>query len=156
MCEPTTIMAVAAVASAAVGAYGMHQQARAQKSALAAEADATDRERISADQKADDQAERIGMQVSQARGRQEAVLASSGVDMNFGSAASIRAANDYYGLRDQTTAARNAADVDFNYRDRARQLRSGSAQIRPWMAAGGSLLSSSGKVAQAWYNYKAA
>lgn len=155
MCIPMAAAAlIATVASAAVSAYGSYQQASAQKNAMRAEAAATDRERIVADQRADLQAQRIGAEVSDTRGRQLAVLGSSGVDINSGSPQATLARTDYYGLLDQETAARNAADVDFNYRDRSRQLRSGARQVRPWMAAGGSLLSSAGKVASSWYNWK--
>lgn len=154
MCIPmAAAMLVATVASAASSAYGAYQQSRAQKTAMQAEAAATDRERVTADERANDQAQRLGTQVSDARGRQLSALAASGTDMNFGSAGSLQASTDYYGLNDQHTLARNAQDVDFNYRDKVGQLRSGASQIRPWMAAGGSLLSSAGKVASSWYNF---
>lgn len=157
MCIPMAAAAlVATVASAAVSAYGAYQQSRATKTAMQAEAAATDRERISADERADLQAQRIGTEVADVRGRQMAVLGSSGVDVNSSSAQATIARTNYYGLLDQETAAKNAADLDFNYRDRSRQLRSGAGQVRPWMSAGGSLLSSAGKVAQSWYNWKAA
>lgn len=150
MCVP---VAAAYLASAVVTAYGAYQQSRAQKTALNAEAAATNRERVTADERANDQAQHLGAQVSDARGRQLAGLAASGTDMNFGSAGGLQASTDYYGLQDQTTLARNAQDVDFNYRDKSSQLRSSASQISPWMAAGSSLLSSSGKVASSWYNY---
>lgn len=155
MCIPMAAAAlVATIASTAVSAYGAYQQSSAQKSAMKAEADATDRERIAADQRADLQAQRIGQDVADARGRQLNTMAAGGVDLGSGSAQAALARTDYYGLLDQETAAKNAADLDFNYRDRSRQLRSGAKQIRPWMAAGGSLLSGAGKVSQAWYNWK--
>lgn len=154
MCIPLAAAAlVATVASAAVSAYGSYQQASAQKTAMKAEADATDRERVTANDRADTQAQRIGQQVSDTRGRQLAALGSSGVDINAGSPQASLARTDYYGLLDQQTLAKNAADLDFNYRDRSSQLRSGAAQVRPWMSAGGSLISSAGKVAQSWYGY---
>jgi hypothetical protein len=154
MCIPMAAAAlVATVASAAVSAYGAYQQSSAQKTAMKAEADATDRERVAAGERADLQAQRVGQDVSDARGRATAAMGASGVDITSGSSQATLARTDYYGLLDQQTVAKNAQDLDFNYRDRSSQLRSGAAQIRPWMSAGGSLLSSAGKVAQSWYNY---
>lgn len=149
MCIPMAIQ----VASMAISAYGAYKQSAAQKSAMQAEAAATDRERAASGERADLQAQHIGEEVSTARGRQLNAMASGGVDLGSASSQAALARTDYYGLLDQSTAAKNAADQDFNYRDRSRQLRSGASQIKPWMAAGSSLLSSAGKVASSWYGY---
>jgi hypothetical protein len=63
--------------------------------------------------------------------------------MNFGSRRLRRRAPTTTACSTRQTLAKNAQDLDFNYRDRQRQLRSSASQISPWMAAGSSLLSGS-------------
>lgn len=167
MCEPTTIALVAGGVLSAAGAY---QGAQAQKAGYEMQAAVGQQNARVADdaarraqERGDTEQQRIGRETADLRGKQRAVLAANGVDLGFGSAADTLSATDYYGAMDSLTAARNTDDEEYNFRQEAANQRSGAAfasgsgrAVNPWMAAGGTLLSSAGKVNERWTNYKKA
>jgi hypothetical protein len=165
MCIPIAAAALAAtIGSTVMSAINTHQQAKAQQASLnmqaataQREAAASDAQAKRAEERADQEARRVGAQQADVRGRQQASMAANGIDLTYGSAQSTLEQTDYYGLSDQMTAQRNGADEASAYRDRAGQLRANggflSAQansISPGMQTAGTLLAGGGKVAERW------
>lgn len=98
----------------------------------------------------------------QIKGSQRAALAASGVDLSEGSALNILSDTEYFGEIDVATTLENAANeawvlrrqaMGFSAEAIAAQTR--AAAERPWMAAGTSLLTGAGRVADRWYEPRA-
>lgn len=101
------------------------------------------------------------IKVAQLKGSQRASLAGRGIDLTEGSALDILSDTDFMGERDALTIRNNASREAFghrvesgNYRSNADVLRSRAAMEKPGMAAGTSLLTGAGQVANTWYTYK--
>lgn len=150
---------------AGVQAMGAYSQAKAEQASLRAEAQVQANNAVLAGWQADDAIERGDMAASealvrgaQAKGQQRAALAANGVDLGYGSALQVITDTDYLAKIDATQLQQNAAREAWGYRMQARQYgerstaASGAAdQVRPWLSAGTSLLTSATQAARSWY-----
>ncbi|HEI9795051.1 TPA: hypothetical protein SLN52_003898 [Serratia marcescens] len=108
MCEPTTIIAGASLALAAVSAYGQVQQGRQQEKIANANADAQEiaaRDTINA---GNDAAYQQRQQTRQLQGQQAAAFGAGGTDMTSGSALNIFGDTAAGGQLDALTTVNNA------------------------------------------------
>lgn len=108
MCEPTTIIAGASLALAAVSAYGQVQQGRQQAKIANANADAQEiaaRDTINA---GNDAAYQQRQQTRQLQGQQAAAFGAGGTDMTSGSALNIFGDTAAGGQLDALTTVNNA------------------------------------------------
>lgn len=165
MCEPTTIavLTTAAAVAGGVSAYQSadmnQQQAEYQSGVAANNAIIAGYEREAAIERGEQAVQDVYRKRAQIRGAQEAGIAGNGLDLTAGTPADILFATDYFGEMDARTTQGNAmrqawgADVE-----RLNQLSSSSMYgatakaYNPAMAAGLSLLGSSGNVADKWVN----
>ena len=145
-----------------IGAIGVAQGRRDQ---LAAEADLARINAASAENAArgalmagNREQMRSRLATAQLKGKQQAALASNGVDLGEGSAARMIAETDILGEIDANTIAANAVQAAWGYRIQAVNFRNEanmrSAQrgaISPWVSGASSLLTSAGQVAGQWY-----
>ncbi|KPU94698.1 hypothetical protein APR50_10470 [Variovorax paradoxus] len=151
---------------AGVQAMGAYSQAKAEQASLRAEAQVqANNSQLSAWQ-AEDAIERGDMAASEAlrrgaqvKGSQRAALAANGVDLGYGSALQVITDTDYLSAVDAAQLQQNAAREAWGYRMQARQYAdrsvaaaTGASQIRPWLSAGTSLLTSATQAARTWYS----
>jgi hypothetical protein len=152
MCEPTTLMIMAAVTSAAGGLYAADAQANAAEYS----ADLNDKNAILADRRAKDAIERGQLEESRKlqegtllRKEQEATFSSGNVDFGFGSALDIITSSalavDQDAALIRMNAEREAEDFElqgYNYRTQANIDRTTASNARTagLFAAGGAIL----------------
>lgn len=153
------------LAGAGVQAAGAYQGSQATKQAYGMQAAAAERNAQVAGWQAEDATSRgrvaashQRMKTSQLKGTQRARLAANGVDLGVGSALEILADTEYFGEIDANTITDNAAKEAWAIRQQASGFNADAAMLRtraenekPWLAAGGSLLTSAGRVAGQWY-----
>jgi hypothetical protein len=103
------------------------------------------------------------MKTTQLEGAQTATLAANGVSLGSGTAQDILASTKYMGARDALTIQDNTnrqtwalGQEQKNYLSESALDKSLSDRVNPLMAAGSSLLTGAGSVAQSWYNMKKA
>ncbi|HSV48364.1 MAG TPA: hypothetical protein VLJ58_21425 [Ramlibacter sp.] len=155
-------MAAASVAGTAITAYS---GSKAAKGAYESQAQVARNNATIAGWQADDALARgdraasaVRMKTSQLKGRQRATMAANGVDLGAGSALNILDDTDYFGEIDANTVKDNAAREAWALRNQAQGFtyEAGAAQARasnesPLLAAGTSMLTSAGRVADRWY-----
>jgi hypothetical protein len=155
MCEPTTIAMWAAVAGAAVSAYGSYQQnenvkAVAKHNANVAETKAQDE--LEQGEK-DAQAALRDSRLVQAQ--QRAAFAAKGLDISEGTPADMIAQTDFFGQMDAATARTNARKAAWNARAQRTGYQMEAAGAASRTSAFSSLLGDSGRVADRWQQYNA-
>jgi hypothetical protein len=98
------------------------------------------------------------MKTTQLEGAQTATLAANGVQLGSGSAQDILASTKYMGARDALTIQDNTnrrvwalGTEAANYQSESALDKSLSDRVSPLTAAGSSLLTGAGSVAQSWY-----
>jgi len=155
------MLAVAAMATSAASAYqssearkeaGKYDAAVSRNNAKVSEWKASE-----AEDRATDQAMRVGRQTSDLRGKQKAAFAANGLDLGMGSPQAVLDQTDYYGLEDQRTATANGASEAWGYRQQGSNFtaqadwsqRKSDAES-PWLSAGMSALGSASTVADKW------
>lgn len=142
------------IAGTAMSAYGQYQQAQASKDAANYNAKVAELQRQDALDRGQADQEALGRKIGGLRGQQTANMAANGLDLSSGTPAAVLAQTDYYGLEDQRTVANNASREAAGYGYRGAMARATSDSIDPGTAAGASLLTNSGNVADRWYKYK--
>lgn len=150
---------------AGMQAVGAYNQAKGEQTALRAEAQVQANNAQLATWQAEDSIERGDMAATEAmrrgaqtKGKQRAAMAANGVDLGVGSAAQVINDTDYLTAVDAAQLQQNAAREAWGYRMQARQFvdRStaatrGADQVRPWLSAGTSLLTSATQASRTWY-----
>lgn len=137
-----------------MSAYGAYQQGEAAKDAASYNAKVAEIQRQDALDRGQGDQEALGRKIGGLRGQQTANMAANGLDLTSGTPAAVLAQTDYYGLEDQRTVANNTAREAAGFGYRGDMARATSGSIDPGMAAGASLLTNSGNVADRWYKYK--
>lgn len=163
MCEPTTILMGVGLA---MSAYGAHQQAEGQKelanyNAQVASNNATlaEYEALDATRRGDEAAAAVRRNADMLKGSQRSSMAARGLDLAEGTAAELQDQTEFFALTDMATARHNAAREAWSIRaqgsaysgEAAKQRAIGSA-ISPTAAAGSTLLTGAGAVANKWYS----
>lgn len=149
MCEPTTI---ALLASAAVTAYGQHQQGKAAQDAANYNSKMAEYGAQDALRRGEEEAASIQRKAASLKSSQRAGLAGHGIDVGFGTAQDLQDETDFFGQMDASTARFNAQSQAWNYRAQGQLGRAEgkSAAYQGNLAAGGTLLSGAGKVGSKW------
>lgn len=164
MCEPTTIMALSALATAG----GTYMQVDGARKSANFQAQVADRNAKMAETQAQDALHRGNLaqqqqrrQTSQTMGAQRAALAARGIDISEGSALSILEDTAYFGQMDEATIKSNSEREAWGFRVQgsnssanAEALRSQASGMNPLFSAGTSLLGSASSVATRWYSPK--
>lgn len=164
-----TAALVASAAGAAISAYGAYQQGQALKAQGTYQAAVLRNNKILADRAAADAVARGKSEASKREqqgraliGRQRAVLASNGVDVNSGSAVDIQADTEANTKLDADMIRANAEREALGYRTQGMNfdasaslatLRGDQAGANSLLSAGGTLLSGAGSVASKWYQF---
>lgn len=150
---------------AALSARSAYNNSSSAKSAAAAQEQIAKNNAMIAGWQAEDALKRGDRQASvvrgkaqQLKGRQRATMAANGIDLGVGSALNILDDTDYFGEIDANTVKDNASREAWALRNQAQgfSYEAGTAKARgdaesPWTAAGTSLLTSAGRVADRWY-----
>lgn len=158
----STASTLAAVGMQAQGAYAQSKAAQAQANYAAQVADnnavVAEYHAQDAIKRGDDEAARIRREAAQLSGLQRNRLAAGGLDLAEGTAAELQAQTEFFSLVDQNTAKENAAREAWSKRQQGNQFssdanmqRATARSISPGTAAVTSLLGSSGRVADSWY-----
>lgn len=154
MCEPTTIMAVMAVASAAVGAYSAVEQGKNARSVARYNAREAENEAVRTRNRGIEEEVKHRRQVAELQSRQRAQLGASNVDLRSGSALDIQEDAQLLGEVDSLR-------VRTNFEEQASSLERGGSLTRSQgnaaaragnVQAVGSLLQGAGAVAGQWYS----
>jgi len=82
---------------------------------------------------------------------QRAGLANHGLDIGYGTAGDIQDNTDFFGIADAQTVRDNAAREAWSRRAQGANYSAEANASKPWLAAGGTLLSGAGQVASKWY-----
>jgi hypothetical protein len=150
---------------AGVQAVGAYNQAKGEQAALRAQAQVEANNAQLSEWQAQDAIARGDMAAgeviqrgAQIKGSQRAAFAANGVDLGYGSALEIITDTDYLTAVDASQVQNNAAREAWGYRvqadqatDRARAATNGANQVRPWLSAGTSLLTSATAASRTWY-----
>lgn len=150
---------------AGVQAMGAYNQAKGEQAALRAEAQVQANNAQLAEWQAEDAVSRgelaageVLQRGGQIKGQQRAAMAANGVDLGYGSALQVITDTDYLTAIDATQVQQNAAREAWGYRmqgrqatDRSNAANRGADQVRPWLSAGTSLLTSATAAAKTWY-----
>jgi hypothetical protein len=160
-------MQAAGAISSAIGAWGV---AKAQKYALGAQADIAATNAHLAELSAQSamlagqrQASNVLLRTGELKSTQRATMAANGIDISEakGTSQDIVNSTDFMGQTDANTINANAVSrawgfrtEETNYTNQAIMTRAQTQAINPAMAAGTSLLGSSGSVASSWYYRK--
>ena len=171
--DPATLAIASTVASAASGALSFvgaisqgnaaakqaeYQAAFARNNQIMANNAALDAEAAGRTKEANARRATEGL-----KGRQRAVLAANGVDVNTGSALDIQTDTAALGELDALTIRSNAERDAVGYRNQGQNFggeaalaaaRASNATTSGYLGAAGSLLTSTGNVAQKWYNFR--
>lgn len=170
MCEPTTIAAAASYLGASAGtasiigyvgtaaaygvaAYGAYEQGQTQKKIGQNNAVMAERAAADAERRGELDAQEARRKADQLRGLQRARLATAGVDLGVGSAASIVDQTDFFSAVDQATARNNGRREAWADRAQgANFLASGDAAAKQAnLSAFGTILGGGGQIADKWY-----
>lgn len=173
MCEPTSLaIASLAVTALATGAsvYGQIQAGKAAQDQAAYQAGVARNNEILAKRAADDARVRGELEMQQAfiknqnlLGRQRAVLAANGVDVNTGSALQIQKDTAQLGKLERLTIRSNAErealgfeaqGMNFNADAQLATLKGDAAAASSRTAAFSTALTGAGDVASKWYAFK--
>lgn len=152
-------------AGTVVTAYGASEQAQSQKdlaryNSQVATNNATlaEYEALDATKRGDEEAAAIRRNSDMLKGSQRASMAAKGLDLAEGTAAELQDQTEFFALTDMATAKNNAArqawgnrTQGLNYRNESGKQTSISNSINPLMAAGTTLLTGAGQVANKWY-----
>lgn len=174
MCEPTTILAVSALATSIVGtglqAYGQVQQGKfAAEQGIAEQQLMTYKARI-AQQRADDAIQRgqfaqviEGIRTKQRLGKAKVAGAGLGQEVGTGSMLDIIGDIGRFGRLDQLTIMSNAQrealgfeqDIPFLIaKGKIARAKGQAAKSLGYLSAAGTLITGAGKVAQKWYGFE--
>lgn len=157
MCEPTTLATVAAYASiagAAVGAYSAYDSSRTQKrvaehNSIVAKMQADDARR-----RGEEARIKVRQQGSVLQGQMRSTLAQRGLDLEEGTPASILGQADFFTQSDEATARTNGRREAWASEAQMRNFNAQADGINPGLSMAGTLLGSSGQVADRWYTYR--
>lgn len=165
MCDANTSMAAQGL-GAGIGTVGSYYSAIGQKTSLNAQAGIANINARLANDSADAslQAGQLNEQDAllkgaQTKSSQRASMAANGVDLGVGSALNVQNSTDLVAQVDAKNANLNALRTAFGYRAQAVQDtntalldKAQSSAISPWMAAGGTLLTSAKSLATSRYD----
>lgn len=165
MCDFGLVMSVAGMGLQAMNAYNQSENAKAayeyqaavqRNNAMLAEWQAQDEIRRGQDEEL-----AVRRRTAQLKGSQRASLAARGLDISDGSALNLLTDTDYMGEVDALTVRDNAAKKVYATRQQAAGFTAEAGMMKfradsenPMMAAGTSLLSNAGAVADRWYSYR--
>ena len=160
---------VLTAASAAISAYGAHEQGVAESNAANYQAQVARNNQIVANQNAQmalqtgqQQVAAKQQQTSQMIGEQRAAVAASNIDPNSGSARRIQGDTAGLGALDAATIKNNAARTAYGYQTQGTdfaaqaqllQSQSSSAASAGNLSAFGSIVGGASSVANKWYTY---
>jgi len=153
MTATQTAAMYASAAGAGMSAYGAYQQSESAQKAADYNAKLAKLQGQDALDRGDLDQQAIGRKQAALRGSQAANMAANGLDLSYGSPAALLDQTDYYGNADQETAANNARREAAGYGSRATMSQIQADSYSPMMSGAGSLLTSSGTVADRWYKY---
>lgn len=164
MCDPNTSLALQG-SGAGIATVGSYFSALGQKTSLGAQANVAD---INAQMSEDEaqaallagQKEQQGILLkgAQTKSSQRTSLAANGVDLGVGSALNVQDSTDVLTQVDANQASTNAIRAAFGYRTQgvgykntALLDRAQASSVSPWLAAGGTLLTSASSIATSRY-----
>jgi hypothetical protein len=156
------------VAGMAASTYGAYQKSKATRSAYEYQAAVNQNNATLAEWQAQDALQRGArseqtqrLKTAQLRGTQRARLAANGVALDEGSPLALLQDTDYMGELDANTIRDNAGKEAWgariqggNYSRDASMLSDRADAESPWGAAGSTLLTGAGSVADSWYRRK--
>lgn len=159
---------VMSIGGAVFSAYSAYSQSQASKAAYNYQAAVNNNNAKIAEWNAQDVARRGEQDLIDQRrktaavmGSQRATLAGRGIDLSEGSALNILSDTAYLGEQDAITVKDNTAKNVWAAKVQAsnESANAGLMQMKadnenPWVSGAGSLLTSAGKVSDAWYKYK--
>ena len=151
MCNP--VLAVT-VASGLFSAYSGYEQSSAQKAAAKANAVEADRAATDTITRGEKEAQSAMRQNRMLKGAQRNSLAARGLDLqDGGTAQELQDQTDFFGQVDQNTIKDNAAKEARGLKQRGAGFRNQAAAESPVGNTVGSLLGSTGVVADKWQKY---
>ncbi len=146
----------AMTAGSALSAYGSIQQGRTaaavgRNNQIMAEYAAQDAQR-----RGEEDAQAVRRKADQLKGTQRATMAARGLDLNAGTAADLLDSTDFFSEVDQNTARYNAKRDAWSSRAQGAQAAAQGRAARQQgnLAAFGTLLGTTGQVADKWYANK--
>jgi len=169
--DPATLTAIsiaATVASTGISIMAQGQQADAQKASLNYQAAVNRNNEIYAQRRAEDARQRgeqaafqNDLKTRQLQGRQKAVLASNGIDVNSGSAVDITSDTAAIGAMDTLTIRANAEREALGYEQEGSNFGA-AAGLQSFQASNtsatlgqaGTILGGLGSVSDKWYRFK--
>ena len=98
-------------------------------------------------------AQAVQRRASGIEGAQRARMAANGLDITSGTAASLIDQTDFFAAQDVATARNNAKKQAFNFQAQGAGYQAQADGYSPLMAAGSTMLTGAGQVADRWYSY---
>lgn len=157
ICEPTTILAVATLATGAFTAYQQNQAGKAQQQAFEQQAQIDRAGAADAMAAGDRETERMLWRTRQALGQQRAAIGASGLDPTFGTPLEILGETAAFGQMEMADARMNAARNAWGYEASAitNQNRGANARWEGRQQAIGTVLGSMAQAGGMYYGNRA-
>ncbi|WP_320729552.1 virion core protein, T7 gp14 family [Enterobacter ludwigii] len=130
MCEPTTILAGAAVASGALSAYNQYQTGKYTAAVAEQNADVAEAQAQDSINRGNAQAEEVRRRSRQAAGTQAATMGATGADLSTGNALDVFGDTAQFGALDALTTVNNAQREAYGYQVQAENYKSQASSAR--------------------------
>lgn len=130
MCEPTTALVAASLATSGMQAYSQYQNGKYQSAVANQNANIADAQAQDSINRGNAQAEEVRRRNAQAAGAQAATAAANGGDLASGSNLDIFGDTAQFGMLDVKTAINNAQREAFGYQVQAANARAEASAAR--------------------------
>lgn len=141
-------------AGTAISAMGAYQQSKVAGEVAARNAKLADLQAEDALRRGEREAAELRRRVAATKSAQRVSLAAKGLDLTYGTAADLQDQTDFFGESDVATVRTNARKEAFARRSQSANFQAEALSQRPWLAAGSTLLTGAGQVADKWYTYR--
>lgn len=141
-------------AGTAISAMGAYQQSKVAGEVAARNAKLAELQAEDALRRGEREAAELRRRVAATKSAQRVSLAAKGLDLTYGTAADLQDQTDFFGESDVATVRTNARKEAFARRSQSANFQAEALSQRPWLAAGSTLLTGAGQVADKWYTYR--
>lgn len=140
-------------AGTAMSVVGMHNQSKTAKEIAGNNALTAGLQAADALRRGEKDAMEVQRRGAALKSAQQVSLAAKGLDLGYGTTADLQDQTDFFNQSDVATTRNNARKEAWAREAQAGNFQAEALSQRPWLAAGSTLLSGAGTVADRWYRY---
>lgn len=143
----------ATLGGTAMSAGAMYQQSQVAQATAKNNAKLAETQAQDAINRGEKEAIAVQQKASAVKSAQQVSLAAKGLDLSYGTAADLQDQTDFFGQSDVATTRTNARKEAWARQSQATNFQAEALSQTPAAAAGSTLLSGAGQVADRWYRY---